>query len=82
MERNAADEQGMCGIAKAASYPIKKHDNPKNLPEICGWYADCLNSKPVQISCAICMMVLCAAQLSTRYANDKLHPGDTSHVAI
>ena len=37
MERNAVDEQGMCGIAKAASYPIKKHDNPKNLPEICGW---------------------------------------------
>lgn len=37
MERNAADSQGMCGIAKAASYPIKKHENPKNLPEICGW---------------------------------------------
>lgn len=38
MERNAVDEQGMCGIAKAASYPVKKHDNPQNLPEICGWY--------------------------------------------
>ena len=37
MERNAADSQGMCGIAKAASYPIKKHANPENLPEICGW---------------------------------------------
>ena len=38
MERNVADQQGLCGIAKAASYPLKKHDNPKNLPEICGWY--------------------------------------------
>lgn len=37
MARNAADSQGMCGIAKAASYPIKNHDNPKHVPQVCGW---------------------------------------------
>ena len=37
MARNVEDKQGMCGIAKAASYPIKTHDNPKHVPEVCGW---------------------------------------------
>ena len=37
LARNVEDKQGMCGIAKAASYPIKKHANPKHIPEICGW---------------------------------------------
>ena len=63
MERNIADQQGLCGIAKAASYPIKKHDNPKNLPQICGWYvctADALNSRPVQSSCAVSVLVMFA----------------------
>ena len=59
MERNVADQQGLCGIAKAASYPLKKHDNPKNLPEICGWYVctpDSLNSRPVHSSCAVSVL--------------------------
>lgn len=63
MERNIVDQQGLCGIAKAASYPIKKHDNPENLPEICGWYvctADPLNSWPVQSSCAVYVLVMSA----------------------
>ena len=63
MERNVADQQGLCGIAKAASYPIKKHNqNPKNLPEICGWYACTvcsLNSRPVQSKLCLCAGLFC-----------------------
>lgn len=47
LARNVEDKQGMCGIAKAASYPIKKHDNPTHIPEICGWWglAECQNER-------------------------------------
>jgi C1A family cysteine protease len=38
MARNVADKQGMCGIAKCASYPLKTHPNPTKIPNICGWW--------------------------------------------
>ncbi|KAL0041657.1 hypothetical protein WJX79_010979 [Trebouxia sp. C0005] len=52
MARNAADTQGMCGIAKAASYPIKNHDNPKHVPEVCGWWglSECSNGQSCSCS--------------------------------
>lgn len=36
LARNSDNKEGTCGIAMAASYPIKTHPNPRTVPEVCG----------------------------------------------
>lgn len=36
LARNSNKKEGTCGIAMAASYPIKTHPNPRSVPEVCG----------------------------------------------
>eukprot|EP00884_Botryococcus_braunii_P022746 jgi/Botrbrau1/9155/Bobra.160_3s0027.1 len=38
LARNSNKKEGTCGIAMSPSYPVKTHPNPKNVPQVCGWF--------------------------------------------
>ncbi|KAK9795902.1 hypothetical protein WJX73_005611 [Symbiochloris irregularis] len=53
LERGVATKYGTCGITQAASYPVKTHNNPENVPEVCGWlgWSEC--AAPTSCSCSL-----------------------------
>ena len=38
LAKDVESKHGMCGVARVASYPVKSGPNPKDVPEVCGWY--------------------------------------------